>query len=361
LRQDPPADGKVSTPSDWQAQVLALPLAAMGGALAHAVHMPLAWVLGAMLAVAVASLLSGRMLAQPATLRRLAQGCIGLAIGLAFTPQIWQLLGGLAPWVVLGAASALALSVLAAPVIQRMARVDGPTAIYCVALGASSEMVLQARRAGADGASVACAHAVRIILVTGCLALLIGGIGPPAIAPASTPAPATVQSVVLLGLLPAAAIAALVLQRANLPNPWLLGPLGIGGLAAAGSWGGRLPDGLLVASQVLIGWALGQSITRDFFVRAPRVLASAVLVTLGILMLCLGLAWLVSLGAGLPLPTAFLAFAPGGMAEMAVMAKAFGLAAPLVTAFHITRIVCTILLTGLLARWMLRVGWVRAQ
>jgi hypothetical protein len=40
----------VSTPSDWQAQALALPLAAMGGALAHAVHMPLAWVLGAMLA-----------------------------------------------------------------------------------------------------------------------------------------------------------------------------------------------------------------------------------------------------------------------------------------------------------------------
>jgi 4-aminobutyrate aminotransferase len=65
-----------------------------------------------------------------------------------------------------------------------------------------------------------------------------------------------------------------------------------------------LPDGLLVASQVLIGWALGQSITRDFFVRAPRVLASAALVTLGILMLCLGLAWLVSLGAGLPLSAA---------------------------------------------------------
>jgi membrane AbrB-like protein len=341
--------------------VLALPVAGLGGALAHAVHMPLAWVLGAMLAVAAASLLSGRTLAQPPTLRRLAQGCIGLAIGLAFTPQIWRLLAGLAPWILLGAASALALSVLAAPVIQRLARVDGPTAIYCVALGASSEMVLQARKAGADGASVACAHAVRIILVTGCLTLLIWAIGPPATAPIPAPTPAIMRSGFLLALLPAAAIAALALQRGNVPNPWLLGPLGIGGLAAAGSWGGRLPDGLLVASQVLIGWALGQAITREFFVRAPRVLASAALVTLGILVLCLGLAWLVSLGAGLPLPTAFLAFAPGGMAEMAVMAKAFGLAAPLVTAFHVTRIVCTILLTGPLAGWMLRVGWVRAQ
>lgn len=351
---------KPSGSSVWLTQVLGLLVAALGGAAAHAIHMPLAWVLGAMLALAVASLLSGRTLAQPPTLRRLAQGCIGLAIGLAFTPQIWQVLAGLAPWVLLGAVAAHSLSVLAAPVIQRLARIDGPTAIYCVALGASSEMVLQARQAGADGASVACAHAVRIILVTGCLTLLIWGIGPPAGAKVSLPLPmtTTLQPMALTALLPSAAIAALVLQRWHVPNPWLLGPLGIGGLAAACSWGGRLPDALLVSSQVLIGWALGQAITREFFARAPRVLASAALVTLGILAVCLGLAWLVSVAAGMPLPTAFLAFAPGGMAEMAVMAKAFGLAAPLVTAFHITRIVSTILLTGALARWMLRVGWV---
>ena len=345
--------------ADWRNLALAMPIAALGGAVAHAIHMPLAWVLGSMLAVAASSLLSGQTLSQPSGLRRMAQGCIGLAIGLAFTPQIWQVLGGLAPWVALGALSALPLTLLAAPVIQGLAGVDGPTTIYCVALGASSEMVLQARQAGADGASVACAHAVRIILVTGCLTLLIWSIGPATQTVLLTPQVTTLPLGILLTLLPAAVVAALVLHQWKVPNPWLLGPLFTGGLASAMSFGGRLPDSLLVTSQVFIGWALGQAITRQFFARAPRVIASSAVVTLAILTACLGLAWLVSLSAGMPLASAFLAFAPGGMAEMAVMAKAFGLAAPMVTAFHIARIVCTILITRSMARWMLRVGWVR--
>jgi uncharacterized membrane protein AbrB (regulator of aidB expression) len=42
-----------------------------------------------------------------------------------------------------------------------------------------------------------------------------------------------------------------------------------------------------------------------------------------------------------------------------VIAKAFGLGAPVVAAFHIVRVICTIFLTGALARWMLRSAWVR--
>jgi uncharacterized membrane protein AbrB (regulator of aidB expression) len=53
--------------------------------------------------------------------------------------------------------------------------------------------------------------------------------------------------------------------------------------------------------------------------------------------------------------------APGGMAEMGVIAKAFGLGAPVVTAFHLMRIVLTIFLTRWLAQGMLRSGWVQIQ
>ena len=130
-------------------------------------------------------------------------------------------------------------------------------------------------------------------------------------------------------------------------------------MGAAATGGGRLPDGILIAAQVMIGWALGQSMTRAFFVRAPRMLASAALVTIGILAVCLAMGAFISWGADLPVMTAFLALAPGGMAEMGVIAKAFGLGAPVVAAFHIVRVVCTIFLAGALARWMLRSGWVR--
>ena len=345
--------------------LIAAPVAAAGGALAHAVHMPLPWVLGAMLAVAMASLLSGRSLKQASPLRRLAQGCIGLAIGLAFTPATLALLLVLAPWILLAAATALTLSVLSAPLMQRLALLDGPTAIYSMALGASSEMALQALRAGADGASVASVHAVRIIIVTSSVTVLAWVVGQAPVTAASgavgalSAAAPVVPWAALAPLMLVGTAGAIALQRLDLPNPWLLGPLLVGGIGAALLGGGRLPDTVLIGAQVMIGWSLGQSMTRGFFIRAPRVLASAALMTFGILAICLVMGFLISWGADLPVMTAFLALAPGGMAEMGVIAKAFGLGAPVVAAFHIVRVVCTIFLTGALARWMLKSGWVR--
>ncbi|MBT9463299.1 AbrB family transcriptional regulator [Hydrogenophaga sp.] len=333
--------------------------AGLGGWLARGIGMPLPWVLGAMLAVALMALASGRTQRQPPLARRLAQGAIGASLGLYFTPAILAQTGALAPWIALGAASALVLSWLAAPVFQRLANCDGSTAIYAVALGASAEMALQAQRAGADAAVVASAHATRIILVTTSATLLAGLVGVPTSAGPVLPA-GVLPWPQLLVLLAGAAAAALVLQRCRLPNPWLLGPVLVGGVCAAQGWNARLPDGLLVAAQVLIGWALGLNITRAFFARAPRVLLSAALVTLGILAVCLGLGWAIARGAGLPLMTGFVALVPGGMAEMGLIAKAFALGAPTVTAFHIVRIVTTIFLTQPMARWMLATGWVRA-
>jgi membrane AbrB-like protein len=333
--------------------------AALGGFLADLVHLPLAWVIGSMLGVGVLSLLSGQRHQQPAHLRRSAQGCIGVALGLYFTPEVWQQLGGLLPWIVLGALTALTLSVLSAPVLQRWAKVEGPTAIYAVALGASAEMSLQGQRAGADAAAVASAHSLRIILVTTSATALAWVLGEPL-----TWAPPTAADLpwrVWMPMLGVAAVVAVVLYRARLPNPWLLGPLVVAALWASQGQIARLPEWITVAAQVLIGWALGQHLTRSFFVRAPRWLVCSGGVTLGILTVCLGVAVLIAMGSGLPVMTCFIAMAPGGMAEMGVIAKSFGLGAPVVTAFHLMRIVMTIFCTQWLAQWMMRTGWVQRQ
>jgi uncharacterized protein len=333
-------------------------VALAGGALAQAFGMPLAWVMGAMLSVAALSLLTGKEPSQPAGLRRAAQGCIGLALGLLLTPEVLREISAAGHLVAVGACTALLLSVLAAPVMQRLSGVDGPTAIYAVALGASAEMAMQARRAGADGAAVASAHALRILLVTTSATALAWVLGHPVAAvsaPAAGLAPAT-----LLGLMTTGGLVAWCLQRLHTPNPWLLGPLIVGGVFATQTGAARLPAEVLIAAQVVIGWALGQHLTRDFFRRAPRWLACSALVTLGILALCMAVAGAMAGLSGMPLMAAFIAMAPGGMAEMGVIAKAFGLAAPTVTAFHLARIVLTVFLTRRLAQWMLDSGWVRA-
>lgn len=334
-------------------------VALAGAALAQALGMPLAWVMGAMLSVAALSVFTGKERPQPAGLRRIAQGCIGLALGLLFTPEVLREIGAVGHLVAVGALTALALSVLAAPVMQRLSGVDGPTAIYAVALGASAEMAMQARRAGADGAAVASAHALRIILVTTSATALAWALGHQV---AAMPAPAAgLAPAMLLGLMTTGGLVAWSLQRLHTPNPWLLGPLIVGAVFASQMGASRLPAGMLIAAQVVIGWALGQNLSRDFFRRAPHWLACSALVTLGILALCMAVAGAMAWLSGMPLMAAFIAMAPGGMAEMGVIAKAFGLAAPTVTAFHLARIVLTVFFTRRLAQWMQDSGWVRTD
>ena len=78
--------------------------------------------------------------------------------------------------------------------------------------------------------------------------------------------------------------------------------------------------------------------TRQFFIKSPRLLLAATFVTLAMLTICLALAWGLSRVAGVSLLTAFLSLAPGGTAEMAIVANNFGIGAPIVTTFHFFRV-----------------------
>ena len=340
----------------WGRLALTVGFAVLGGWCALYVHVPLPWVLGPMVAVACVSM-ANQVYKQPVLARKSAQIYIGASIGLYFTPAVLQLIGGLAPWMVLGAFVGIFMSVMSARVLQKLANVDGPTAIYSVALGASSEMSVQAQRAGADGAVVASAHAVRIMMVTSTASYIAWASGATPIMP--TPGIGMLSWPMSVGLLVTATITGWCFQKLKMPNPWVLGALLIAAICANHEVTGRLPDLGLIAAQIVIGWGLGQHINRAFFTRAPRTLASVAVVTLGILAVCMVAAWFISKGADVAVMTAFLSMAPGGMTEMGILSKAFGLGAPIVTAFHLTRILTTIFLTKPVSEKMMSSGWVK--
>jgi uncharacterized membrane protein AbrB (regulator of aidB expression) len=73
----------------------------------------------------------------------------------------------------------------------------------------------------------------------------------------------------------------------------------------------------------------------------------------------LGLAALISWGTGLPGVVAFMATAPGGIAEMALVAKILGLDPPTVTVFHAVRMVMMVVLAQTLLTLGLRLGLLR--
>jgi len=331
-------------------------MAALGGWCAFHLHVPLPWVLGPMVAVACVGL-ANLVHKQPVLARKTAQIYIGASIGLYFTPAVIHLLGGLAAWMVVGAVVGMSMSVLSARALQKLAKVDGPTAIYAVALGASAEMSVQAQRAGADGAVVASAHAVRIMMVTFTASYIAWASGAsPSVLP---PGIGVLSWSFTLGLLVAATSMGWIFQKLKTPNPWVLGALLVAAIAANHNITGRLPDLGLIVAQVVIGWGLGQHINRSFFSRAPRTLASVAVVTLGILVVCMLAAWGIAWGADIAVMTAFLSMAPGGMTEMGILSQAFGLGAPVVTAFHLTRILTTIFLTKPISDKMIASGWVK--
>jgi membrane AbrB-like protein len=141
------------------------------------------------------------------------------------------------------------------------------------------------------------------------------------------------------------------------PNAWVIGPLIVALLlTAAGIHLSRLPEWAIRAGQLLIGVSLGTRFTPTFVHTAPRFLASVAACTVGVLLLASAFALLLSRVTGMHWATAVLATSPGGIAEMALTARVLNLGVPVVTAFHVTRLVVVVLTIGPAYRLLMRKG-----
>src|SRR5215510_12443960 len=113
-----------------------------------------------------------------------------------------------------------------------------------------------------------------------------------------------------------------------------------------------VPRPLTNAAQLLLGCALGARFERGFLRQAPRLVA-AIVVSVAVAMLVSALfAVAIAATTDIQLATAVLATAPGGIAEMAITAKVLDLGVPLVTAFHVTRVVILLTCTAPVFVWL---------
>ena len=107
-----------------------------------------------------------------------------------------------------------------------------------------------------------------------------------------------------------------------------------------------LPTVASNAGQCLLGCALGSRFEPDFLAGAHRFVAAVTASVLAAIALSTGAAVLLAMLTGLHPATVVLGMAPGGIAEMCITAKVLQLGVPLVTAFHVTRVVVLLLLTA---------------
>lgn len=314
---------------------------------------PLPWMIGPLFATAAACMM-GAPLAAPVQVRAAGQWVIGTALGLYFTAPVLAALVSYAGSIALAVLFALLLGLAGGRLLQRLSGADRSTAFFAMAVGGASEMAAQGERHGAGVEGVAAAHSLRIMMVVGIIPLAIRWWGGHDLGPGLdlfVPGAAQVSYGPLLLLVLLTSLGGIVLSRFGVPNAWVIGPLSVAiALTAGGVHLSRLPEWVIAGGQLFIGISLGTRFSPGFVHTAPRFLASCAACSLAMMVLAGGFGLVLSALAGINAGTAILATSPGGIAEMSLTARVLHLGVPIVTAFHVSRMVAVVLLIGPLYR-----------
>ena len=253
-----------------------------------------------------------------------------------------------------GALFAIALGYASGYLLARLAGTDRTTAIFASVPGGAAEMAVLGERFGARVDQVAAAQSLRILMVVVIVPSLFAVLGLHGADPFAAGA-TDVRWPVLLTVLSGTALAGLSLQRIGVPNAFVLGALAVViPLTASGVDSSAMPRWMLNAAQLLLGCALGSRFDRGFIARAPRFVGAVVLTVAVAMMLSAVFAGALAWATGMHPATLVLATAPGGVAEMAITAKVLELGVPVVTAFHVTRVILLLTCTGPLFAWLRR-------
>jgi membrane AbrB-like protein len=318
-------------------QAVTLAVAIAGGYVAHRLHVPLAWMLGAMVAVAALSF-AGREVATVALARPVAMLVLGTALGQTYTPPVLRALAGSLPALIVAGLGSILAGAASSRLTARIARIDTKTAYYASVPGGIILMVMLAARAGLSVPTVTLIQTLRMVLVVLTFPpLLVAFVEPGTDVFSLVPVPVSWLMLPVLFALTTAG--AFVLRRFGIANAWMFGPVCVSlVLAVLDRPLSGVPRVLIDAAQVLMGWSLGTRINREVILRSRHLALASVAATGLLAALCVILGVAVALAFNLPVAAAILGTAPGGLPEMAITAKVLNLGVPLVLGFHLVRI-----------------------
>ncbi|MBB1073753.1 AbrB family transcriptional regulator [Rhodoferax sp. 4810] len=316
-----------------------LPLSAALAWLLTELHLPAGVLLGCMFAgIFLAS--NDIRLKVPPVMFALAQGVLGCLMAHSLQPAALAKVASGWPVFLLATSSIIIASAVLGWIMMRRQVFPGTTAVWGLAPGAASAMVLMAEDYGADVRLVAFMQYLRVAVVTA-VAALVAGIWSPHVAATVVGGVSwlTVNSQADVGWTMLLAFGgALIARRLKIPGGSMVLPLLLGSvLQATGTLVIELPPALLVLAYALIGWSIGLRFTRAILLYALRALPQ-VLGAIVALMLVGGLvAVVLHWWVGLDPLTAYLATSPGGADSVAVIAATSAVDAGFVMAMQLAR------------------------
>lgn len=300
-----------------------------------------------------AAAILGAPIAIPTGLRNGMIVVLGVMLGSSFSPEILDRIGQWALSLTLLALYALVAGALGFLYFRRLFGFDPVTAYFSAMPGGISEMMLAGSEMGGNGRVISLVHTARILLVV--LALPIGfrvlaGYEPGARPPAGVP----LAEVPLddLGVLLACGVLGFLVARAlRLPAAPMIGAMIVSAAAHLSGWTTAVPPfELIAASQVGVGSAIGCRFAGLGAREIGRIALAASGGTVILMAVTLVFALALNAGLGLPIQVLVLAFAPGGTAEMSLIAIALGSEVAFVATHHVVRIIMVVVCAPLIFR-----------
>lgn len=326
-------------------QTTALIIGIFGGVIAHFAGLPLPWMIGPMIATTIAAMLRAPV-SGPQRIRPIVIPILGVMLGSAMTPALFGMLGNWVVTLMLLPVFLICAAGASYAVYRRIGGYDPVTAYFCAMPGGLNDMIILGGEAGGDERRIGLAHAARVLMVIVFVALFFGAV----FGVSSNGQGAarwiglgdiTLRDYVVLGL--CAVLGAWIARRLGLPAAPIFGPMILSGAThIAGLVTVAPPTLFVIAAQITIGTVIGTRFVGTTVAELRRDIGLSVISSFLMLMIAVTFAEAIVLLTAIPHTQAFLAFSPGGLNEMALLAIAMDEDPAYVSLIHIIRITLVI-------------------
>ena len=333
-----------------KAHFLTFALGLAGGLCFLATGLPLPWLFGPLLACLIAAL-CGVKLAAVKVLNESMRTILGVAAGATVTVSFLQTLAGMAPTLALIPVMILCIGLIGVPYFQKVWGYDWATAYYSAMPGGLQDMLVFGEEAGGNVRVLSLIHATRVVVIVMALPIILklawdADLSNPPGAPSTDLQPA--QMVIMVAC---ALIGWQLAKRMGMFGASILGPLLLTALASVtGLLTTRPPAEAIWVAQYFIGITVGVKYVGITSAEIRRDVTAGIGFCVILIALTLAFIGFVHLLDIAPPMETILALAPGGQAELVVLALVVGADMTFVVAHHLLRIFLVILGAPLFAR-----------
>lgn len=335
----------------WARMGLTLAIAAAGGTIAALAGLPLPWLIGAQLALCIVALADVRILGGPPTWpafsRTLFLPALGVMIGTSFTPEVTREIPSWWPSLIVVSCFLLLAHLFVYLLFRRVGRYDFKTAFFASFPGGYVEAVLLGAKVGGQERLIVVQHFLRvslIVLVIPVIFWIFSGhqVGSSSNDLFDAAAPLTMRAAVVL--FSAGLVGTVIARFIHLPAADISGAVAASAAVHLAGWvDGAIPQQVIAITQLVIGTSLGVGFVGIGRYEFTHAIALAIAAFCLVFLLTVGVALSFAGMLDTSVSALILALAPGGLAEMSLVALSLQISVPFVTLLHLYRIFFTVM------------------